>query len=423
MKHTLLSLAIVTLLTACGGGSSSDGQSTNNNGNPNTPTTPSTTNKIGILTDAVISGVHYVSKNSQGVVSYEGTTGDASSTNGKGSFKYNEGDKVTFSIGDIVLGSVTAQVKISPLELATDPVIRNNLIILLQSLDADQNHSNGIEISTKTVEALKDKTIVLNTPTASFIADATFLQAVKASGTAVVPSETALANFIDSFAKDNEGVWSYSNNGTRVLLYIKGAVETVNKDKYLHFIFAQVGPADNDGQSGFEQGKFKWDPLTGKLTVVSPLTQDTNGGWGLSDSSQPFSLLYGKTEGTLQLLTEDPTPVVLTKLPSESNSIVGAWKNADALVAMYNDKTYLYVGLSNEDCGGPGIEYGTYSASNGILKAESVQYDTTGCLGLVDTWGDLSQHKYDLDTFKYSLNDKTINIQYEDEPVSTLSHL
>ena len=92
----------------------------------------------------VISGVHYVSKNSQGVVSYEGTTGDASSTNGKGSFKYNEGDKVTFSIGDIVLGSVTAQVKISPLELATDPVIRNNLIILLQSLDADQNHSNGI---------------------------------------------------------------------------------------------------------------------------------------------------------------------------------------------------------------------------------------------------------------------------------------
>lgn len=66
-------------------------------------------------------------------------------------FKYKDGETVTFSIGDIVLGSTVATSVVSPIDLvpgakdAEDPTV-TNIAVLLQTLDFDGYVNNGIQI-------------------------------------------------------------------------------------------------------------------------------------------------------------------------------------------------------------------------------------------------------------------------------------
>jgi len=127
MLHFTRSLVvsyITVLLSACGG----DG------GNSTTDT-----KQTGVFFDSPVENISYRTNTLEGV------------TNSFGEYEYIEGETVTFFIGDIEFPSTLAVGIITPLELAGTEDISNsqvvNILRLLQSLDKDNNPSNGITIT------------------------------------------------------------------------------------------------------------------------------------------------------------------------------------------------------------------------------------------------------------------------------------
>ncbi len=102
----------------------------------------------GRFLDGPVEGLQYDSLTWTGLTGAEGT------------FNYKAGETITFSIGDVVLGSSTARDIITPIDLvpgavnATHPVVIN-ISQFLQSLDLDGDPGNGITITTVMREALQ----------------------------------------------------------------------------------------------------------------------------------------------------------------------------------------------------------------------------------------------------------------------------
>ena len=113
--------------------------------------------KIGQFWDSPVSGLEFETATQKGV------------TGANGAFQYRAGEKVTFKLGNTVLGSAKGSSRISPFDLVSIPVpelgdlsgevfkmfIDNgvtafehgvNILIFLQTLDSDNNPDNGIEI-------------------------------------------------------------------------------------------------------------------------------------------------------------------------------------------------------------------------------------------------------------------------------------
>ncbi|OGB54995.1 MAG: hypothetical protein A2496_09120 [Burkholderiales bacterium RIFOXYC12_FULL_60_6] len=116
-------LALVWGLTACGGSSSTPLQ--------------------GVFLDAAVSGVDYTGdKGSQGM------------TNSTGTFNYQPGEKLTFAIGQMVLGTATGEAVVTPVSFETSGAgvgaHATRVLRTLQALDSDGDPSNGISISSST---------------------------------------------------------------------------------------------------------------------------------------------------------------------------------------------------------------------------------------------------------------------------------
>jgi len=119
--------AFMFLLSACGGGSSST-----------TPTSTVTT-ASGIFKDSNVSGLSYVSG------------GQSGTTGSDGSFTYEVGQSVTFSIGGVSIGTATGQSVVTPVDLVSggksDSPHVQNIVRFLTMLDTDGDSTNGISIS------------------------------------------------------------------------------------------------------------------------------------------------------------------------------------------------------------------------------------------------------------------------------------
>ncbi len=124
MKNGLFKMVSATTLAGlmfvgCGGGSSSGGSST--------PTV-----STGTFIDAQVKGLHYKTATQEG------------DTNEAGEFKYLAGETIEFKLGNLSLGSVSADSLITPYTLAGDTDISNpsdkavNIALLLQNFDADR---------------------------------------------------------------------------------------------------------------------------------------------------------------------------------------------------------------------------------------------------------------------------------------------
>lgn len=107
----------------------------------------------GQLLDSAVEGVSY-----KGAFSSGTTTAD-------GSFTCQSGENIGFSVGGIALGSTACAGTVTPLQLGNvaswsgnDNVV-NNTLLFLQSLDEDDNPSNGIRITSAVASALSGKTI------------------------------------------------------------------------------------------------------------------------------------------------------------------------------------------------------------------------------------------------------------------------
>ena len=120
------------MLAGCGGGS---GTSTDSSGSG---TSAAVVPLTGVFLDSVVQGLHYRTATQQG------------DTTTSGEFKYLPGETVTFSVGYITLPVALAKPVMTPLDLAgsTNPVDQKlvNMLVLLQTLDADADPANGIAI-------------------------------------------------------------------------------------------------------------------------------------------------------------------------------------------------------------------------------------------------------------------------------------
>ena len=132
-------LLILLVLAACGGGGGGGGAAVNAASVAGLTT--------GHLIDSSVEGVTYTVTTKDGQI-ITGVT-DAS-----GTFKYIDGEKVVFSIGEIVFPATMGDSTITPLTMAqggTGPV-STNVAFFLQSLDYDLDPSNGITIDPKVAQ-------------------------------------------------------------------------------------------------------------------------------------------------------------------------------------------------------------------------------------------------------------------------------
>lgn len=358
MKKTLLCLTLAGLLSACGGSDNDSDSNTN-------PTT-----QIGVLTDGPVAGVKYLRTSSSGE-SFEDFTND------KGEFVYAEGDTVRFFIGDVQLGeAIEAKARITPLDLAELENARTNLMVLLQSLDANGEHSDGIQISAETQAAFKAVNLDFEQSSTDFATEV--LSKTPLTEDQLVTPEKAAENFQTTFYKDIAGTWEIGRTNTSaVLLHI------LPDGRYA---LGEADEADVTGQPGIEIGRLNWNALT---SALSPdISVDTNGDYGLShpDNDGHYRLSYNGTDLVLTDVGSNST-YILTKV-KQSSGLVGTWQfNQTHLFAFFDTGFYFFLDTEgDDDCANPGIEYGKYSMTANTLAATEVLYDTNDCGGLQDSW-------------------------------------
>lgn len=154
MKQLSLSILLLTLVSCSGGSGGGNGSGSN----------PSTTQ--GVLLDSAVGGVHYRSDSKSGM------------TDDQGKYECVGSEQVEFYLkGDngkeISLGSTACRGTTSPIDLVTEGAFNYKtslldlsatqsgqvvaMLRLLQSMDADQNPSNGITISSADVSILANE--------------------------------------------------------------------------------------------------------------------------------------------------------------------------------------------------------------------------------------------------------------------------
>ncbi|MDM1340195.1 MULTISPECIES: lipocalin family protein [Acinetobacter] len=355
MKKTLLCLALAGLLSACGG----------SDDNSSTPPASNIGTQTGVLTDAVISGVRYVTSS--------GATGF---TNDNGEFNFNEGETVKFYIGDVQLGDeIEAKERVTPLDLAETENARLNLLVFLQSLDGDDN-DDKLQISTATTDALKNQSINFDQPYNDFKNEAIVKTVIPEEK--LVNEEDAKAHFQATFYKDIAGTWEINRtDSSAVLLHI------LEDGRYA---LGEAEEKDDAGEPGIEIGHLKWDATT---SVIQPvILHDTNGEWGLSHPADQ-KLYTLNFDGTRLVLNEPGANATyyLSRI-QQSNGLVGSWRLNDThLFAFFDNNYYFFLDTEGgDDCGWPGIEYGKYTLSANTLTTTEVLFDTNECGGLQDSW-------------------------------------
>lgn len=127
--HKLTLAATIAAALALTGCHSEDEQTTES----------SPTIATGVFKDSNVSGLNFIS-------------GDQSGTTGtNGSFSYEVGNTVTFSIGSVTLGTAIGGSVVTPIDLITNGSIDSpqveNIIRFLLLLDSDLDWTNGIQIS------------------------------------------------------------------------------------------------------------------------------------------------------------------------------------------------------------------------------------------------------------------------------------
>lgn len=178
----------------------------------------------GYYYDSLVSGLNYESSGKAGVQS--GVTGEEAE-GGPGSFRFVEGDTVSFSLGDTVLGESQAKARITPFDLAgldedavggcdvagtlpdDDSAFRMvvNLAVLLQSLDTDGDHTNGIDISPDVAGLFDGVDIDLSQTWEAFQADTDLQTLLEAANTLELFSDTReLRDRVDALRALYQGI-------------------------------------------------------------------------------------------------------------------------------------------------------------------------------------------------------------------------
>ena len=401
-------------LTACGGNeSSSVGGSREQLSGPTT----------GKLIDAAISGVNYSTSSKK-----------AGITDKNGIYNYDHGDTVEFKLGSLTLGEVKATALVTPINLAGDSLSRlQNLLVLLQSLDSDNEPGNGITIPADAAAAV-GADINLDSDPGEFAASSA-LQSVRQKGGiigAIKSPGEANAHFLSQgISLMSAEIWVKFDDTTATLIRMSVA----NNGEYLFGEAVADDPCDINlvcgskpvSTAGVEYGAAVLPQfnLRGFKVVGEPVI-DTNLQAGLSHL-RPNLRIY--TDGT-ELITTDivvaprkvekssifgelfhiAKPLKLSsskeknkmivkevrfsKMENVASGIVGAWVidktkiNTQTLLFFSNGNYFMVdpIGDLDRECGDPGVEFSsyTYDATTKKLNLKGFTYDTNGCAGFSD---------------------------------------
>lgn len=164
----------VTLLAACLLALAGCNDNNNSGGGSKTPTA-----KVGVLGAPPVEGLSYQ------------TTTQSGLTDAKGAFRYLDGEKVSFAIGNILLPDVQAKTALSLTDFgqAGEDQTTRNIRRLLTTLDADGKPENGITITAAEREAAKVSQVDVTQPsdTAFESNAANYLAVVKPANPVLIP--------------------------------------------------------------------------------------------------------------------------------------------------------------------------------------------------------------------------------------------
>jgi hypothetical protein len=158
---------------------------------------PINTTFEGIFLDAPVQGLSYISSTTNG------------KTDPNGTFKYQDNETISFNVGGILIGEALGKEQITPLDLANADINNQqvrNIASFLQSLDSDNNPSNGIVINEATNQALNNETLDFNSD--NFFLELTELinriNATNSSSLIIVSTNDAAAHLADTLNLQNE---------------------------------------------------------------------------------------------------------------------------------------------------------------------------------------------------------------------------
>ena len=205
---SLMAISSLCFLVACGGGGSSNGGNT-----PSPPSPPQTAE--GRFIDTVVEGLSFTSGDQMGTTDNEGT------------FTYEVGQNVTFSVGAVDIGSAVGSDIITPVDLTSSNstmLDTQNIVRFLLMLDVDSNATNGITISNE-VQLMAENWVQVDFTSSDFEANlATIVSDVAAvdNRTPVLPSAMdAKAHLEETLACLSSGIfkgtYSGQDNGTFLL--------------------------------------------------------------------------------------------------------------------------------------------------------------------------------------------------------------
>jgi len=166
---------IVLVAAACGGGSDSGGE-------------------VGVFVDSPVAGIGYRTFNDAEVQTREGIT------NANGEFSYTQGETVQFFVGSIILSDrfTPASSVVTVLDITdaadTDDQFALNVARLLQSLDDDNDPSNGISIPASAITSA-DTPIDLDVDKATF--ESSISDLMSDTGNTLIDEATAKENLED----------------------------------------------------------------------------------------------------------------------------------------------------------------------------------------------------------------------------------
>jgi hypothetical protein len=414
-----------------GGGNSGGGGGNGGGGNGGGGNNPPVSELTGVFVDAPVAGLNYTtSSNLSGI------------TDANGRYKYNPGDTVTFSIGDLVLGTVPGQDVVTPVTVATaiaaetdadTATVAVNLLMLLQSLDANGDPNDGISFTDEIREAIAansiDFTIAADTFTTALNS---FISSVSStSGVTLTPvsRDDAIAHFRDQAPVALAGVYVRTDEHFSPVTEKIVTLTLFDNGRYLlggqHDV-AECTPPIESGASpmpgfsdargnGVELGSYSWNPLTNEFSI-SDVSIETDGDCGLhlplSEEDSNATELEITSDGLVFRNSEGNVAYRFARVASNNDSIAGAWLQPNSLLMGYPYQFTLFPSSEDGKTGrylmvdatppnpaadtSPGIEEGCYSIdANNNLTVElnsslcPSAVDTNDTAGVSDTAGDL----------------------------------
>ena len=141
----LVNILTFTFLSSCGGGGDAPASIT------------------GVFLDSPVNGLKYEAN----------LSGQTDTTRMGGKFICKEGDTIGFYVGDVALGQTLCKEIVTPIDLVPGAIDDKNPIVtniarFLQSLDNDQDPSNGINISIDTTDEVTGRQIDITNPELDF---------------------------------------------------------------------------------------------------------------------------------------------------------------------------------------------------------------------------------------------------------------